>query len=285
MQTCPRRRKAFTLVELLVVIGIIAVLIGILLPSLGRAREAAKTVKCASNLRQIAIGMLMYTNDNHGKLPPSVVNPGDTIYPKGWCWANELVAGKYVTAPTGADAAGNAYLLSDSVFLCPDGSEVLFGSNGFAALSPRDPINQQYSFLPYPTTDVGVATCYALNSITHEGTPNSSAAMPGKSNDAPFAWFNGKTAGETDLFLRDFRFTRSMALIRHPSQVVMAFDGNTYNWNNIPGSTGLTPGSAAGTAGRPTARRTGCSTAPSSTPTSFFFPPSRTRRPAPARTP
>jgi len=66
---CSSLKRAFTLVELLIVIAIIAMLIAILMPALGRAREQARQVKCASNIRQILYSISMYANDNKGKLP------------------------------------------------------------------------------------------------------------------------------------------------------------------------------------------------------------------------
>jgi prepilin-type N-terminal cleavage/methylation domain-containing protein len=74
------RRGAFTLVELLVVIGIISVLIAILLPALTRARQQAMTVQCMSNMRQVGNAMLIYADQNDGYLCPAHLG-----------WANSTV--------------------------------------------------------------------------------------------------------------------------------------------------------------------------------------------------
>lgn len=61
--------RAFTLVELLVVIGIIAILVGLLLPALRRARQAAEGAACLSNLRQLSLAVVAFTNDHKGRMP------------------------------------------------------------------------------------------------------------------------------------------------------------------------------------------------------------------------
>jgi len=73
------KTKGFTLVELLVVIGIIALLISILLPSLNRARETANRVKCAANLHSISMAILLYTNENGGAYPRTIYSGGTVV--------------------------------------------------------------------------------------------------------------------------------------------------------------------------------------------------------------
>jgi prepilin-type N-terminal cleavage/methylation domain-containing protein/prepilin-type processing-associated H-X9-DG protein len=76
-----RKVRGFTLVELLVVIGIIALLISILMPALANARRSSNSLKCLSNLRQIGVAFVLYANDNKGMWPVAVHQSGNTQYP------------------------------------------------------------------------------------------------------------------------------------------------------------------------------------------------------------
>src|SRR5437667_12587568 len=78
------RRSAFTLVELLVVIGIIALLISVLLPALTKARRAARTSACMSNIRQLCMAEIQYVQDNKGRFSPYYNGSGGTLFQIEW---------------------------------------------------------------------------------------------------------------------------------------------------------------------------------------------------------
>lgn len=139
--------RAFSLIELLVVIVILGVLAAILIPALGGVLDQLDMVECQSNMNQIAKAVLAYTTDQQGLIPASdfcAVNVGGAgaayvgKFRRPLFWSNLLILGGYITAPNTGGFATDETTTDRNVFRCPCGLEKNVGWLDTANIDPDD---------------------------------------------------------------------------------------------------------------------------------------------------
>ncbi len=170
-------RKGFTLIELLVVIAIIAILAAILFPVFAKAREKARQTSCLSNQKQIALAILMYTQDNNEMLPASstvwttLALPTQVVMclSKGAISIGQAyVYNNYLSNYLGSlgqplqvitNPASGAGTTADQVWMTADGTHTAWASGSIPAC-----YNQDYNQVAYTTADI--SSPHTLNSST-----------------------------------------------------------------------------------------------------------------------
>ena len=230
--------RGFTLVELLVVIGIIALLISILLPTLSAARESSKTLVCLSNQRQIGIAVTSYASDTKNTMVPAryfVTDPTTGV--AGSTWQSILVGGGYLEVESTPDPKGLPIM--GNVFHDPAGSAEIDVQSTPLPDKPKSPIGAQATRHRSNFNGEYFDNWYGINGGTHSPTgigPTGAGADVLPARQWPYYTSSGPV----------YRLAR-VTQVKDSASMVFVFDGI---WMNAAQGTYNTPNGPASTANR-----------------------------------
>ncbi|MEZ0264637.1 MAG: prepilin-type N-terminal cleavage/methylation domain-containing protein [Phycisphaerae bacterium] len=212
-----RAPRAFTLVELLVVIGIIALLISILLPALSKARESANTTKCMSNLRQIAQAAMLYSGDNKG-----VTIPYQNEMQDHWSWI--MINAQYVTGVKTATNGGySSAPETGTLFYCPSGnSDVVSIDLNSNTSVPSNRAADERAHMAYPHKSS------ASNEWTH--------VWYGMNADEGNSMTKGTPARRMNPGINSGERHAKISWVRRSSDMAFFFDGMIYHYTGMNGN-------------------------------------------------
>lgn len=202
------RRKGFTLIELLVVIAIIAILAAILFPVFARARDKARQTACLNNLKQLALGVIMYAGDWDENAPGA----GDSMAYNDWSgsWDHQLVAYNQW------QVAIDPYIKARSMYSCPS-----------AAMTYTIDANEDGDMfalnVAFPDSWEGVKVSYAMNVLLQL-----SEKLDSDMNNVTNSWFNRARieTHEVGAGLGDGWGGHNFVVLKDPAAVLMVADAN-----------------------------------------------------------
>jgi prepilin-type N-terminal cleavage/methylation domain-containing protein/prepilin-type processing-associated H-X9-DG protein len=232
-KSCPasKGRTAFTLLELLVVLSVLALGAMLLVPALARTQPNSQAARCLNNMRQLMAAVTMYTHENHDLFPP---NPDDGNTQGGYNWVGGAVYGWMPNlGSSGSPDAGNPDLLLSSatsrlisylrgnigVFRCPCDPRI-------AQYGGSDP-KRQGTFIPVVRSvgmNEGVGTVdpqFAAAGYDHSGVPNLKVNGP---------WLDGKHTHKADQPYATFGKTTDFKIVR-PAEIWALVDEDPWTGN------------------------------------------------------